>query len=171
MTNSILSTAAATLSMAGVIAQTGNGKEMKSINSKAPVVCNISITINADCKKVWSVMTNIDKWSSWQTDITQSKLNGELKPETTFDWKSSGAKIHSTLQTVNPNKFIVWTGKSFGILAIHTWTFSEQDGKTTVQVDESMEGLLASLLKKTINKSLEKSLHKWLVLLKQECEK
>lgn len=64
-----------------------------------------------------------------------------------------------------------WTGKSLGILAIHTWTLSEQNGKTILTVDESMEGFLAGILKKMLNKKLEIGMQKWLDLLKQECEK
>ncbi|MEX1013952.1 MAG: SRPBCC family protein [Candidatus Paceibacterota bacterium] len=144
---------------------------MRSINNNAPVKCRKTITINASIEKVWEVMTGIDKWATWQTDITNPNLNGELKPETTFDWKSRGAKIQSTLHTVEPFNQFGWTGKSFGMFAIHNWTLSEKDGKTTVTVDESMEGFVAKLFKKSFNRSLEKGMQTWLDLLKQECEK
>jgi uncharacterized protein YndB with AHSA1/START domain len=152
----------------GAFAQ--NKNEMKSINEKAPVKCSKTITINADRKKVWAVLTNIDNWATWQTDISKPKLNGELKSATTFDWKTGGAKIHSTLHTVNPTSQFGWTGKTFGVFAIHNWTITETDVKTTVQVDESMQGFLAGLFKKSFNKNLEKGMQKWLDLLKQECE-
>ena len=116
-------------------------------------------------------MTNINNWANWQTDISNPKINGELNPNTTFDWKSGGAKIHSTLQTVDPFKNFGWTGETFGIFAIHNWTLTEENGQIKVSVDESMEGFLAKLLKKSFNKNLEKGMRKWLELLKQECEK
>lgn len=144
---------------------------MKSINSNAPVKCSKTITINASSEKVWTVMTNIDNWVNWQTDISAAKLNGALKPETPFDWKTGGAKIHSTLHTVEPFKRFGWTGKSLGMFAIHNWTLSEVNGQIKVSVDESMEGFFAKLLKKTFNKNLEKGMQNWLHLLKNECEK
>lgn len=144
---------------------------MKSININAPVTCNKSITITASSKKVWEILTNINNWDSWQTDISKSKMNGELKPNSTFVWKSGGTTIHSTLHTVNPYKQLGWTGKTFGMFAIHNWTLTEKDGKTEVNVEESLEGLLAKLLKKRLNKDLEKGMLNWLDLLKQECEK
>jgi len=144
---------------------------MRSINNKAPVRRSKTIIINASSEKVWKVITGIDKWATWQTDISKSKLNGELKPETTFDWISGGAKIHSTLHTVDPFINLGWTGKAIGIYAIHNWQLSEKNGKTTVTVDESMEGFFAKLFKKTFNRSLEKGMQTWLGLLKQECEK
>ena len=144
---------------------------MKSINNNAPVKCSKAITIDASSEKVWSVLTNINNWSTWQTEISNPKLNGELKPETTFDWKTMGGKIHSTLHTVEPTKEFGWTGKSIGMLAIHNWTLTGKEGKTTVAVYESMEGFFAKLLKKSLNKNLEKHMKTWLDLLKKECEK
>lgn len=168
-TKSILLTAISLTISAGSFAQ--NNSKMKSINNNAPVKCSKTININANSEKVWQVMTNIDKWATWQTEISNPKLNGELKPKTTFDWKTGGAKIHSTLHTVEPFRQFGWTGKTFGMFAIHNWTLTEKDVKTTVNVDESMEGFFAKLLKKSFNKNLEKGMQTWLDLLKKECEK
>jgi uncharacterized protein YndB with AHSA1/START domain len=145
--------------------------KMKSINNNAPVKCCKTISINASTEKVWAVLTNIDQWANWQTDISNPKLNGQLKLNTTFDWKTGGAKIHSTLHTVDTFNHIGWTGKTFGMLAIHIWTLTEVNGQTQVAVDESMEGFLAGLFKKSFNKNLEKGMQNWLELLKKECEK
>lgn len=167
-TKSILLSAISLTISTGLFAQTNS--KMKTINSNAPVKCSKTITINASSEKVWGVMTNINNWATWQTDITKPKLNGELKPETTFDWKTGGATIHSTLHTVEPYKNFGWTGKTLGMFAIHNWTLTENDGQTTVSVNESMEGFLAKLLKKSFNKNLGKGMQNWLDLLKQECE-
>lgn len=144
---------------------------MKNINSNAPVKCSKSIIINADSAKVWSILTHIDNWATWQTDITRPKLNGKLQPDTTFDWKTGGAEIHSTLHTVIQHRYFGWTGKTFGIYAIHNWKLTETNGQTQVSVEESMEGFFARLLKKTFNKNLEKGMQNWLYLLKLESEK
>lgn len=148
-----------------------NNSTMKSINNNAPVKCSKTIIINANSEKVWAVITNINNWAAWQTDISSPRLNGALGTNTTFDWKTGGAKIHSTLHTVEAFKHFGWTGKTMGMFAIHNWTLTEVNGQTTVQVDESMEGFLTKLFKKTFNKNLEKGMQHWLDLLKQECEK
>ena len=116
MTKSIL-IAAMTLSSIAVVAQ----NQMRSINNNAPVKCRKKISIKANSNVVWTALTNIDDWKQWQTDISSSKINGNLEAQTTFDWKSGGAKIHSTLHTVKPNTQLGWTGKAMGILAIHNW--------------------------------------------------
>lgn len=144
---------------------------MKSINNHAPVKCSKTITIDASIEKVWSVMTDINNWSNWQTDISNAKLNGALQPNTTFDWKTGGVNIHSTLHAVEPYKQFGWTGKTFGLFAIHNWALTETNGQINVSVDESMEGFLTKIFKGSFNKSLEKGMLNWLVLLKQTCEK
>ncbi len=144
---------------------------MKSINTFAPVKCGKSITINSNSKNVWEIMTNINNWANWQNEIKNPKLNGSLKVGSTFDWKTGGAKVHSTLHTVDPVKEFGWTGKTFGMLAIHNWTIKENDGITTVVVEESMEGFLASVLRKSFNKNLEKGMLHWLEQLKKEAER
>lgn len=166
---SIFQTAVSLTIVAGALAQ--NNSTMRGINNNAPVKCSKTITINANSERVWTIMTNINDWAIWHTDISQPTLNGALQPATTFDWKTGGAKIHSTLHTVEPFKHFGWTGKTFGMFAIHNWTLTATNGQTTVSVDESMEGFLAKLLKKSFNKNLEKGMQKWLDLLKQQCEK
>lgn len=144
---------------------------MSKINDQAPVKCDKSILIQAGKEKVWRILTGIDQWPDWQTDIKKAKLHGQLKPDTTFDWKSGGVGIHSTLKTVDPYQSIGWTGKSMGLFAIHHWTLIEKGNAVEVKVEESMEGFLAGLFKKMFNKNLEKGMLLWLVLLKSECEK
>jgi uncharacterized protein YndB with AHSA1/START domain len=112
----------------------------KQINTKAPVQCSKTILINAKAERVWAVITAIDHWADWQRDISKPKLNGSLATGTTFDWKTGGARIHSTIHTVEPFHSFGWTGKTTGMYAIHNWTLTEEDRQTRVSVDESMEG-------------------------------
>ena len=144
---------------------------MNKINEKAPVQCAKFILIHTGKELVWKVLTNIDQWPSWQSDIKKAKLHGELKRGTTFDWKSGGAGIYSTLKTVDPYQSIGWTGNSMGLFAIHHWTLTEKGDAVEVKVEESMEGFLAGLLKNWFNKNLEKGMLLWLALVKSECEK
>ena len=126
--------------------------------------------INAAPEHVWQVLTGINEWRNWQKEINKAILNGQLIPGATFDWKTGGAKIHSTLHTVQPFSQFGWTGKTFGMLAIHNWTLKEFSGQTEVIVDESMEGLLAGIFKKSFNKNLDKGMTHWLEMLKNQCE-
>jgi hypothetical protein len=144
---------------------------MKSINKNASVTRSKMILIKSKPEVVWGVLTNIDNWANWQTDISKPKINGQLIPGTTFIWKTGGVKIYSTIHTAKPYSKFGWTGKSLGTFAIHNWSITEVSGQTQVKCDESMEGFLTWLFKKYFNKSVEKGMQHWLDLLKLECDK
>lgn len=148
-----------------------NYKVSKTINANAPVITKKSIVINAPVEKVWKIFCDVDHWNAWQKEIVSPKINGEFKPGTTFNWKSNGLTITSTLQTVETNKMVGWSGPAFGSFAIHTWYFTEQNGTTTISVEESMEGWLVKLLKSKFQTSLDISIEHWLGYLKIEAEK
>lgn len=142
---------------------------MQNINHKAPVSCTKSIVISSPASEVWKVLTDINRWPEWQREISKATVNGPLESGTTFDWKTGGMAIHSTLHTVQPFTHFGWTGKVMGIYAIHNFTLKPQEDKTLVLVEESMEGFLARLLKSSFNKLLEKGMINWLDALKNEC--
>jgi len=143
---------------------------MKNINHKAPVKSTNKVIIYANSVDVWKVITNIDQWTLWNGEIKKSVLNGSLKEGSTFDWKSGGINIHSTLHTVEAFSSFGWTGKSMGLFAIHNWQIIELSKQTEVIVEESMEGALAWLFRKVLNKSVRKKNEKWLMALKNKCE-
>jgi hypothetical protein len=140
-------------------------------NPSAPVQTSQRVVIDAGPAQVWAVLTDINRWAAWQPDIKRPRLNGPLQPGTTFDWKSGGAGIHSTLHTVALHQELGWTGKSLGVFAIHNWTLKAVPGGTEVAVAESMQGLLASLFKGALNRGLATGTLQWLQLLKAETEK
>ncbi|MDP4264573.1 MAG: SRPBCC family protein [Bacteroidota bacterium] len=143
----------------------------KNINEKAPVLCSKSVVIRASPEKIWATLTNINNWTNWQPEIKKAKLNGSLRPQSTFEWKARGSTIHSTIHTVELYKALGWTGKALGILAIHNWTIQQEGSNSIVSVNESMEGLLAGVFKNLITKNLAKDTTNWLQFLKDECEK
>jgi hypothetical protein len=106
-------------------------------------------------RKVWFVLTTIGNRDKWQSAITKPGLKGTLSEGAKFVWKTGGVKINSTLHTVTPYEAFGWTGKTFGMYAIHNRSLSDQKGATLVTVDESMEGFLTVLFKKSFNRNLE----------------
>ena len=141
------------------------------VNWEAPVKNSKSIFIQSTPSRVWQVLTNINLWPSWMSDVKTAHLKGALAPQTTFDWKEQGLKVHSTLHTVDLEQRFGWTGKVYGIYAVHNFTLSAVDGGTEVLVEESLEGFLARVFKKAFNKTLEQSMIKSLEELKSTCER
>ncbi|MFW9889119.1 MAG: hypothetical protein ACFFER_13115, partial [Candidatus Thorarchaeota archaeon] len=78
--------------------------------------------------------------------------------------------ITSTIQVVEPNQQIGWTGKAFGTRASHIWKFSPHNGGTMLTTEESMEGWVISMLKLLMPNFLESSLDTWLQSLKSKAE-
>ncbi|UKN03734.1 SRPBCC family protein [Paracrocinitomix mangrovi] len=143
---------------------------MKNINLNAPVHSVQTISINSNIEKVWEILTEINQWKNWQKDITFAKIQGDPKPNTTFEWKSGGIKIKSRIHTNNVNQVFGWTGKAIGTRAIHNWSLSSQENQTIVEVSESMEGLIPSMFKSAMSKKLHEGLNNWLGYLKDKCE-
>jgi hypothetical protein len=130
-----------------------------------------SIYFNASIEDVWKVFSDVNNWSNWQKEISTSKINGSFKEGSSFEWKSNGLSIHSTLNSVETNKKVAWSGPAFGAFAIHTWSFRSVNGKTLVEVNESMEGWLVNLFKSKFQLGLDTSIERWLNDLKSESEK
>jgi hypothetical protein len=145
-------------------------KTMRQINLNAPVQCRREIIINAGIERTWQTLSDINAWPHWNPAISKARLKGEMVPGSTFEWKTGGVGILSTLHAAEAYKNLGWTGKAPGVFAIHNWKISDHNGKTKVEVEESMEGILASLFKRSFARNLEQGMEKWLQLLKDKCE-
>lgn len=144
---------------------------MRDINPHAPVQSRMSVVINSNSVDVWNILTDIDRWPEWQTNIKRAKLEGALKPGAFFKWKSGGMNIRSEIHTVEPYSLFGWSGNAFGLFAIHNWKITELNKQVEVKLEESMDGLLAKLFKKMLTGSLEKTNKAWLEMLMKECER
>jgi hypothetical protein len=145
-------------------------QNVMEINPQAPAIARHEITINASSERIWQLLTNINDWTAWNLNISEAKLEGSFKVGSIFRWKSGGTAIVSTLQEVEPQRRIVWTGKVFGTQAIHVWILEPQPNGTIVRTEESFEGWLVVLLRGMMQKTLDTSLKNWLQLLKTRAE-
>ena len=142
-----------------------------NIDQKAALRAKKEIVIDAPAGKVWSLLTGIDDWSRWQPDVTSARLDGKLSVGTEFKWKAKGLNITSTIQELEPDKKIGWTGKSIGMKAVHRWTFEPKGDLTHIITEESLSGWFPGVLKIFDPAFLEKSLTGSLQILKAEAER
>jgi len=63
-----------------------------------------------------------------------------------------------------------WTGRTLGVFAVHNWQFTEQDNAIIVNVEESLRGILPTLLRKYLQENLRKGILKNLIELKAASE-
>ena len=141
------------------------------INRNAPATAKGELQIDADPQTVFSVISAIDRWPSWNPDVKAVSVEGPVQPGTVFRWKAGPSTLTSTLQVVDRPRELAWTGTTMGIKAVHVFRFQPSDGKTLAQSEESWEGLIASLLKSYSRKTLDKGIRSILSHLKTEAER
>jgi hypothetical protein len=142
-----------------------------NIDKNAPLVGKKEVIINASLEKVWKIQTDINGWPSWQKNVSEARLKGELKKGTKFFWKAMGMKITSILEEVEPKKKIGWSGKSLGMSAVHIWYFEKEGNNTRVVTEEFLSGIFPKIIKLFKPNFLEQSLENSLEELKKTSEK
>ena len=140
------------------------------INQHAPLVAKKEIFIQAQPQAVWKIITDINSWSQWQPGIASSKMEGSLTPGAVFEWKPGGITITSTIEIIEPDERIGWSGTAIGTQARHIWTFKPHKDGTLLTTEESMDGWLTRVLKVMMPKFLDESLSTWLNSLKKHAE-
>lgn len=141
------------------------------INIDAPVKSQSEIIIYAPTEKVWQILTKINDWPEWQKEVTESNLKEELAEGVKFKWKAGGLSFTSQVHTIDPKVKFGWTGRTFGASAIHNWSFKDYGDKTTVNVEESLQGVFPRILKGYFQKNLDKGVRQNLMDLKVASEK
>ncbi|MFC9324066.1 SRPBCC family protein [Kitasatospora sp. NPDC057015] len=153
----------------GLVAPAGL-EPIQAVDSDAPVVVRLAVTVNAPLAEVWALHTDIAAWPDWNPDISAAELAGPLAPGATFAWRTHGLDITSTVYQVVPGRRIVWGGPAQGIDGVHVWTFQEQDGLVTIRTDESWSGAPVLAAPDALRDALRQSLEQWLLRLKERAE-
>jgi uncharacterized protein YndB with AHSA1/START domain len=141
------------------------------VNRAAPVVAADEIEIVASPQAVWDVLTDLESWPRWKSDVKSMSVEGALAKGTVFRWRAGPGTITSTIQDVRPPTLIAWTGTTFGIKARHVYRLEPRGEGTLVHTEESYEGLVARLLRGSLQNTLEKGLSDGLRSLKAETER
>ena len=127
--------------------------------------------INAAPETVWEVLTRLENWPSWNSDVKWMRFDGPLAPGTEFRRKAGPGTIVSTIDRVEPPRYISWHGRTLTIDAYHEWWLERRDGGTFVRTEEAFFGTLARVLRRPLQKTLDKSFADALERLKHEAER
>jgi uncharacterized protein YndB with AHSA1/START domain len=127
-------------------------------NRQASAFGASEIEIAAEPGAVWDVLTDFEGWPTWNPDVKAMSIDGDVASGTNFKWKSGAASITSTIQHVERPRLIAWTGRTFGISAIHVYRLEARGGGTVMHTEEWFEGWLARLLRGRMKKTLQNSL-------------
>ena len=131
---------------------------MPVVNDDAPVVSRADGEIDAPVEDVWRILTAIDEGPTWNPDVASVSIDGPVAEGATFRWKAGPGTITSAVTHVEPPRLIAWTGRTFGISAVHVWRLEERGGGTHVCTEESYDGLVARMLRRSLQKKLDSTL-------------
>ena len=138
----------------------------------ASVTGQAEIHINAAPQAVWEVLTRLEDWPSWNSDVKWMRFDGPVAPGTEFRWKAGPGTIVSTIDRVEPPRYISWRGRTLTIDAYHEWWLEPRDGGTHVRTQESLSfGFVVRLLRGMLQKTFDKALADGLEHLKREAER
>jgi len=141
-----------------------------AIEKDAAVVSSAEIEIDASIEAVWSILTEIERWPTWNPDVKSVSLDGPPVECATFRWKAGPSTITSTVIRLDRPRLIAWTGKTLGIRAIHVWRLETHDARTLARTEESYDGLVARILRRPLQKLLDRTLADVVRHLKAEAE-
>lgn len=137
------------------------------VNKNAPAYNETQILIHSPAAHVYKILSAINDWPKWQSNISKAQLKGQLATGSKFVWKSGGLRIKSKIHTADAPTKLGWTGKMLWIRATHNWVLIPDGRSTRVIVQESLEGFFAGMLHKTLIDGMDKNLFE----LKLEAEK
>ena len=141
-----------------VLAQKGK------INENASIRDSHSTIINASIEKVWSILTHVDKWPEWNSEIKKIDLNGELKEGCTFTWKYGRTQGQSEIQKIDKPNTFAWTSKAKWVKRIFVWSLESDENQTIVTVSASLQGRLVVFMEN--HQKVYDELLNWLESLK-----
>jgi uncharacterized protein YndB with AHSA1/START domain len=141
------------------------------INHQAPLVAREELFIQAPPAVVWETLADIGSWDQWQPGVDEIKLEGPVAPGSSFRLKGGSMTWHATIQEVEPERRLGWTGGTVGTQAIHLWELRPQDGGTLLITEESLQGWLAHVFRIVKPKFLEETLDTSLQAVGEAVEK
>lgn len=128
------------------------------------------IEVAARPETLWDLMADVRCWPTWNPDIERVSVDGEIGEGTVFRWKAGPGTITSTLRLVERPNAIGWTGRTFGIGAIHVWRFEPRGDATIASMQESFDGIVATLLRGRLQRQLDATTKSGLENLKRAAE-
>lgn len=140
------------------------------IDRNAPVITCDEILIAAPLETIWNVQVTISSWPTWQPEVDVASIDGPLAVGTAFHWQTNGLDITSTIQEIEPQRRIVWSGPAQGIEAVHVWTLTPVEKGVRVCTEESWDGKPVRSQLATMQRALDQSLRAWLENLKRTAE-
>ena len=140
------------------------------IDPNASITASGSVDVSASPSEVWTILSDIGQWPSWNPDVREARLEGDLAVGARFRWRAGPGTITSVLRSVDPQRELGWTGESMGLHAVHVWRIEPRPGGARVTTSESWTGWPTRLMHKRMERTLHDAVVHGLHNLKAEVE-
>jgi uncharacterized membrane protein len=130
------------------------------------------VEVKAPAERVWSVMSDVERWHEWTASITSVDLHGQpMGPAATATVRQPKLPtVDWTVTSYRPLEEFTWTSESRGIRTVGRHLMRAEG--TSVQVELAIEqsGSLAWLANLLLARLTRRYLHLEATGLKQRCE-
>ncbi len=168
-------------------ADTGLTCRGQGIDQNAVLRHRTETFIKAPARTVWRLLTDVERWPSWQEPVTSAKRldPGPLRDGSRFRWTTpvpatpttpvTTLVITSTVQQSKREQCVRWTGPAIGEglridEGVHVWNLVPVRGGVVVRTEESWTGDQIEADPATAIRYLALSLDAWLAALKSTAE-
>jgi hypothetical protein len=137
----------------------------------APIVIKDEIAITKVRAAIWSLLTDISRWSRWNRLIKRAAVYGPVKPGTEFKFLSGKWDFDGIINEAIPNSIFVIKCNSIGLRLRISWEILEQINGAKVAVNVAVSGWIVSLFKHKVRQTLTDDLFTLLYSLKTTLER
>lgn len=158
------------VAVAGIIFLSVRGSNVQEIRTE--------IEISAPPSKVWSIITDIDKWQEWSPIINASQGQAVLGEELSITMVSEqvgedGPKYSPVIIDLKEHKYFHWRAHmlvGFVFTNDKIFKLEETDAGTHLVHIETFRGLMASLMAGSVDKNVPAMLDSMNAALKAQAE-
>jgi uncharacterized protein YndB with AHSA1/START domain len=149
---------------------------------RVPVHAYNEIEIAAPPERVWRWLVRAAQWPRWYgncaelrfTDGAPGESSGpDLAPGRSFEWRTFGARVRSTVVVFEPYRELGWDARSTRLYAYHGWTLEPGPGGAGCRVvtEETQRGWLPSVARWYLRPMLLRGHQGWLEDLRRVAER
>jgi hypothetical protein len=114
--------------------------------SRAPVHVSNEIDAPVPPEAAWAWLVAAPLWPSWYPNASNVVLAGgalELALGVSFNWRTFGVGIRSTVVEFEPCEQIAWNAFGLGVDAYHAWEITPTAGGSRILTEETQYGFAA----------------------------
>jgi uncharacterized protein (DUF169 family) len=145
--------------------------DMPSDMPSGPVSAAASAVIAATPTAVWTVLSDVGRWTEWYPDIRDVRGAPEsIRQGDEFSFKTGPVAVKAHVDTASAGVMLRFAGKSRGSSSVYRFTLDSVSSGTRVTLAQTTDGLAAKTMRGMLQKIANDSTPAWLAALKLRVE-